>query len=44
MGTVSDGLRQDHDDMRTVMAVLMEMANRMDAGEEPFAPGRLRVT
>jgi hemerythrin-like domain-containing protein len=34
MGVIADGLRQDHEDMRTIIAVLMEMANRADDGQQ----------
>lgn len=34
MGTIADGLRQDHEDMRTIVAVLVEVANRVDDGQQ----------
>jgi hemerythrin-like domain-containing protein len=33
MSTVAEGLRQDHEDMRTMVAVLVELANRVDDGQ-----------
>src|SRR5690242_14325324 len=41
MGAIADQLKQDHDDMRTMVAVLSEMANRFDQGE-PVSGGDLR--
>ncbi len=34
MGALADQLKQDHDDMRTIVAVLAEMASRFDEGEQ----------
>jgi hemerythrin-like domain-containing protein len=33
MGALADQLKQDHDDMRTMVAVLAEMASRFDEGD-----------
>lgn len=41
MGALGDQLRQDHDDIRTIVAVLIEVASRLDA-EQPVAPEDLQ--
>jgi hemerythrin-like domain-containing protein len=37
MGALADQLKQDHDDMRTMVAVMAEMATRFDEGEHVSA-------
>lgn len=42
MGVLAEQLKQDHEDMRTMVAVLIEMANRFEEGE-PVAADDVRL-
>lgn len=34
MGTMADDLKADHEDMRTMVAVMLEMSNRLETGQD----------